>query len=546
MRLAAVAALGGALVEASPLYGAVSVHGNNNFSVFTSSEVQSLSELLSLLATKNFPAAAAWGKFDDIINTTGWSTLEIHSNASQPDDLQAYGAGVLESSLTLKRTEQFLENVVGDSLGWGKDLKQYIDDNTKWVQDQVAQNPTDNYWQMVGLSYKQLQGMYDGYGYATSQVNHSKVSWDMFYTMTLEGDLDDLCSVFKCEGLQETRAGKGHCSVLFKIMPDKSDIYMGHTTWSSFETMTRIYKLMDLPFSSVPVAAKQVTFSGYPGTIVSVDDWYQTDAGLVITETTIENNNQSLYKYVVPQTVLYWARNMVANRLSSSGAEWTSSFLRHNSGTYNNQWMVFDSKRFNPVQPGLLTVAEQFPGEYTHTEDMTAYLVNHTYWMSFNVPFFPDMYNISNQWELVEKYGEHYTWENCSRAQLFRSLQSTVVDETSFRLTMRHNNYLQDAVGTQACKHGDRSASNAIAERGDLTSKDADCVDGADDEVAIDAKIVSFKRLQKSLLNSVAQSGPTFDIQPPFVWSKAPKFMDKISHKGHPDRWDFAWQEISW
>jgi len=527
----------------NPVFGAVSIH-DKEFTVFTSTQVQSVSELLTLLGQQRF-SAAAWGKFDDTINSTGWSTLEIHSNASQPDDAQAYGAGVLESSLTLTRTEEFLENVVGDSLGWGKDLKQYMDDNTQWVQDQVKANPASDYWKMVGLSYRQLQGMYDGYVKATAQVNHSAVSWDMFYSMSLEGDFDDLCSVFKCDGLAATRAGMGHCSVLIKITGD--DVILGHTTWTSFEAMTRIYKLMDLPFSSVPVAAKAVAFSSYPGTIVSVDDWYQTDAGLVITETTINNNNQSLYNYVVPQTVLYWARNLVANRLSSSGKAWATTFLLHNSGTYNNQWMVFDSKLFNPVRPGLLTVAEQFPGQYVHAEDMTDYLVNHSYWMSYNRPFFPDMFNISNQWALVKEYGDHYSWANTSRAQLFRSLQSTVVDEASFQKVIRHNNYLQDEVGSQGCKHG-RSASNAIAERGDLTTDSSGCIDdiSPQDEVATDAKITSWKRLQTSRLQSVAQSGPTYDTQPVFEWSKAPSFLHKISHKGHPDRWDFAWREFSW
>lgn len=313
--------------------------------------------------------------------------------------------------------------------------------------------------------------------------------------------------------------------------------------------MTRIYKLMDLQFSSVPVAAKAVTFSSYPGTIVSVDDWYQTDAGLVITETTIANNNQSLYDYVVPHTVLYWARNLVANRMASTGKQWVTTFLEHNSGTYNNQWMVLDSKRLgSSPQAGALTVAEQFPGQYTHWEDMTAHLLNTSYWMSFNVPFFPSMFNISNQWELVRKYGDAYTWDKCARSQLFQGLQAGVTDESSFQKAMRHNDYLHDAVGTMGCKHGDRSASNAIAERGDLTPKSADCIDdfAAQDEAATDCKFTTAKRLAASRLQSVAQSGPSFDTQPVFEWSKAPHHLDKVSHVGQPDRWDFAWREFNW
>jgi len=48
----------------------------------------------------------------------------------------------------------------------------------------------------------------------------------------------------------------------------------------------------------------------------------------------------SLWRYVVPETVLYWARNAAANRLAKDGLQWAELFLRENSGTYNNQWCV--------------------------------------------------------------------------------------------------------------------------------------------------------------------------------------------------------------
>lgn len=63
--------------------------------------------------------------------------------------------------------------------------------------------------------------------------------------------------------------------------------------------------------------------------------------------------------------VFEWLRNMVANRLATSAAEWTTIFSQHNSGTYNNQWMVVDFNLFEPGQPlqnGTLFVLEQFPG----------------------------------------------------------------------------------------------------------------------------------------------------------------------------------------
>jgi hypothetical protein len=53
----------------------------------------------------------------------------------------------------------------------------------------------------------------------------------------------------------------------------------------------------------------------------------------VITETTIDNHNSSLWQRLSPHTLLDWARNMVANRLANSGAEWMNIYQLHNSGT---------------------------------------------------------------------------------------------------------------------------------------------------------------------------------------------------------------------
>ena len=53
----------------------------------------------------------------------------------------------------------------------------------------------------------------------------------------------------------------------------------------------------------------------------------------VITETTIANNNRSLWERLSPSTLLDWVRNMVANRLASSGREWMDIYALHNSGT---------------------------------------------------------------------------------------------------------------------------------------------------------------------------------------------------------------------
>ena len=55
--------------------------------------------------------------------------------------------------------------------------------------------------------------------------------------------------------------------------------------------MMRIYKLYDFPLTvdghSGKVAADRVSFSAYPGTLFSADDFYVLSSGMVVQETTL-------------------------------------------------------------------------------------------------------------------------------------------------------------------------------------------------------------------------------------------------------------------
>ena len=78
---------------------------------------------------------------------------------------------------------------------------------------------------------------------------------------------------------------------------------------------------------------------------------------------------------------------MVSNRLANSGKDWAALFAMHNSGTYNNEWMVVDYKLFSPGEPlrdGLFTVLEQIPGQ-VKWEDKTETLRQTSYWSSYNI-----------------------------------------------------------------------------------------------------------------------------------------------------------------
>ena len=104
-----------------------------------------------------------------------------------------------------------------------------------------------------------------------------------------------------------------------------------------------------------------------------------------------------MYDNVSPASLLAWQRVRVANRLAQNGPEWADYSMRYNSGTYNNQYMVIDTKLFQkglPLMDNLLTVVEQMPGNVA-SGDQTDYLRMGGYWPSYNVPFFKSIYDIS-------------------------------------------------------------------------------------------------------------------------------------------------------
>lgn len=67
-----------------------------------------------------------------------------------------------------------------------------------------------------------------------------------------------------------------------------------------FNTMLRVIKRYNLAFKTsstdkTPVPATEIAFSSYPGVLQSIDDFYITSAGLMVTETTNENYNDDLW-----------------------------------------------------------------------------------------------------------------------------------------------------------------------------------------------------------------------------------------------------------
>ncbi|KAJ8883119.1 hypothetical protein PR048_014959 [Dryococelus australis] len=250
--------------------------------------------------------------------------------------------------------------------------------------------------------------------------------------------------------------------------------------------------------------------------------------------------------------VLEFVRTMVANRLAHSGRSWTKTFSLYNSGTYNNQWMVVDYKRFWPdgavseLKKGLLWVLEQIPG-YVEAADKTDVLRQQSYWPSYNSPYFPAVFNLSGLPALVNKYGDWYSYERTPRALIFRRDHAKVSNTTTMLNLMRYNNYLREPLSRCSACQPPHNAENTIACRSDLNPANGSYpfpALGHRSHVATDSKVTS-RQLARGL-RFVAVSGPPHGQGVPvFRWSSS-DFRHTAPHLGQPEYWDFKPVTVKW
>jgi len=245
-------------------------------------------------------------------------------------------------------------------------------------------------------------------------------------------------------------------------------------------------------------------------------------SGMVMLQTTNSIINQTIYDKVHPQSLWAWQRVRLANSMATNGREWAELFKLHNSGTYNNQYMVIDTKNVKlgqGLKDGTLWVVEQIPGlvERADKTDM----LNLGYWPSYNVPYFPTIYELSGYPEMVAKHGSGMSYQLAPRAQIFRRDQANVVSYDSLKFFMRYNDYKNDPIS-----QGD--AYKAICSRGDLAALNPSA--GG----CYDTKVTSIGRALNMVSDAV--NGPTNQGLPPFSWSAT---FANMSHVGLPQVYEF-------
>ncbi|EFA85087.1 phospholipase B-like protein [Heterostelium album PN500] len=513
------------------------------------------------LASSAIPSGGvvvASGTYIDDIPNNGWGNLTITTLPYISDLNQAYIGGFIEGVITAERIYQMWTNYAANEFvnsTPSSTLISYMSSQLQWVRQSISEPHDDNpypmneegtinatvYWHTAGLLMGQFDGMVAGYAAVPAMV---PITAMQLYLLSSAGDLQTLNSLYGNPGVNAKVSpflwgnDKGadaidflDCSALVRIIPNSQDVYFGHTTWRYYYGMMRIFKTYQFEFQEYgnPYVA---AFSSSPGFLSSKDDFYVTGHQLAVMETTNEIFNDTLYSFVIPESFLVWQRAVVSNILATNAQSWVQVFQQYNSGTYNNQWMVFDYKLFksgSTLPPNTFWILEQIPG-YCELADVTPELNKNGFWPSYNIPYFPYIYNISGYNEQLAKYGNSYSYEQCPRAQIFNRNSSSINTYEQFQAMMQFNNYVSDPLSQG-------SPMNAISSRADLLATGKQKAFGG-----VDSKITSSKQIPT--LGATCISGPTHQGLPPFRFSANP-VLNATSHIGLPDLWDFDWVDFN-
>eukprot|EP00123_Amoebidium_parasiticum_P015329 comp22904_c0_seq1/m.36227 comp22904_c0_seq1/g.36227 ORF comp22904_c0_seq1/g.36227 comp22904_c0_seq1/m.36227 type:complete len:609 (-) comp22904_c0_seq1:44-1870(-) len=515
-------------------------------------------------------AKATWV---DSVEAIGWGQLHVVSEHGEKINSRdkGFAMGYLEGLLTASRISQQVLNYHKNMFGASADAQsgkfnlpppktsKFLADQLAWARDTAGSHvnaPEDErkkkdkkekeYWETVAATVGQFDGVVAAYADATGIP--LTLAEQHVNNINSNNDISDLLEVYnetaKPKNVNDNmyfrprrrrddeseeaiieELTKLECSALVRVLDANADIVTAHTTWRPFFGMLRIFKYYTF---ALPFKTSTLAFSAAPGTLSSHDDFYITSDGLSIIETTNSVfDHDYTHRYAKTQSLLLWQRAVIASILATTGPEWIDYASQHNSGMYCNQWMIVDYKLFVPhdptLAPFLLTVGEQLPDKFVWA-DGTPRLRRQGYWPSYNVPYFPEVFNASGYPDMVRLHGNDFTYENCSRAMIFDREAPTTHTVQDVQNLLRFNQWQTDPFS-----HG--LAHESISARYDLSPKGS-AFGG------VDTKVTTWA-LARSM-SAVAISGPTSVDQPVFAWSRS-NYTESVSHVGLPDEYDFPW-----
>ena len=126
-----------------------------------------------------------------------------------------------------------------------------------------------------------------------------------------------------------------HCSAFIATGDNTEDgrIVLAHNTWFQYLPGRRYNVILDV----TPAKGARFVMQTMPGTISSGTDWYVSQSGLVVAETTI-----SAMTTFNPSGLPYFLRSRKAVQYAETIDQWVKAMIEGNNGGYANGWLVGD------------------------------------------------------------------------------------------------------------------------------------------------------------------------------------------------------------
>ena len=481
----------------------------------------------------------AWAIFDDGINETGWYKLTVKGKEGVSSKEMMRCAGYLEGHLSQKQIfqhYQLAKDIHGfDRNKWyPKNWTDFMDKNRVYTEESVEAYLDVPYWREVGLILDQFHGLIDGYNNAAP--DDQKLNETDFWFIQAECEIWDVEKAIDVQSRKKQSESAEHCTGLIRLLDDYSDIFFAHDTWSDYRDLHGELKEYNLPIKEFK--ASRLIFSTRVGKLFSYDDFYMADTGLLVLETTMSIFNESLYDLVTPNKLFTWVRALRAMWVAPNASYWTETFIQHNSGTLNNQYIILDTNKFvkgKKPTSDLIWQIEQYPGTY-ESRDLTPQLVKDGYIPSINVPSTERLYNLAGYPEKVKSMGDIgfiYSYYDSPRYLILQREAKRVKTFDEFRELMTYNDYKNDPYSYDASQ---AIMSRYDLRRGDNPNLPKKAFGGLDSKCT---RVSEFRTKMK--VHAIA--GPTRSHGIP-AWDFSNQSFG-VLYDGLPAKWEFSWTQYN-
>lgn len=303
--------------------------------------------------------------------SNGLLFLEIETQSGYKDENQAFAAGVLEGSLTWMNIYSQWKNTILSFCEKNEANRNFC----VWLHEVIGKNynniqmlsrtkhASDHYHHQIFLFYQQLLGIESGFRKGARRARrYYEIPFIDLLLLNSRVDIEDLKIYYNeyVVDYEDQRMEITPCleKMVLKILrynDSYPNVLIGHTSDGDYSGMLKIVKTYRFNYhlgpedSSHLVTNTDITFTSYPGSIASSDDFYLAigkHSRVIIAGIALKHQGEAaelLNDIDFDHTILLSPRVMAANRLAQNGRSWAHVMV-NDPDLGAKQWLVIDEK----------------------------------------------------------------------------------------------------------------------------------------------------------------------------------------------------------